>query len=130
MNFSGLLLSAYDARSHALWRYRIAEMTPEVSWLELTLPPRNFNWRIRSNSLHWAFNNRDELTDNYNFLLATSMVDLSSLRGFVPQLGCIPNIIYFHENQFAYPSNQQKIENIEIQGLMFSGHVLSPAVKL
>ena len=41
------------------------------------------------------------------------MVDLSSLRGFVPQLGCIPNIIYFHENQFAYPSNQQKIENIE-----------------
>ena len=33
------------------------------------------------------------------------MTDLSALRGFVPQLACVPTAIYFHENQFAYPDN-------------------------
>lgn len=113
MNLSALLLSAYDARSHSLWRRRIVEMTPAIRWQQLTLQPRNFNWRIRSNSLHWAFSNRNELIAPYDFLLATSMVDLSSLRGFIPQLAEIPNIIYFHENQFAYPNNKQKRKNIE-----------------
>ncbi len=109
----GLLLSAYDAKSHQLWRQRLAQMLPSVHWQQLTLSPRNFNWRIRSNSLHWATNNRAELTANNDFLLATSMVDLSSLRGFVPQLTQIPNIVYFHENQFAYPLSGRGRDNVE-----------------
>ncbi|MDD9890420.1 MAG: DUF3524 domain-containing protein [Gammaproteobacteria bacterium] len=109
----GLLLSAYDARSHTLWRQRLTRMLPDIHWQQLILSPRNFNWRIRSNSLHWAINNREELTAEYDFLLATSMVDLSSLRGFVPQLTQIPNIVYFHENQFAYPLSERGRDNVE-----------------
>ena len=108
-----LLLSAYDARSHKLWRNRLAQMFPDIDWTQLALPPRNFNWRIRGNSLHWAFNNRDELTANYDLLIATSMADLSSLRGLVPKLCELPTIVYFHENQFAYPGNRQREDNIE-----------------
>ena len=108
-----LLLSAYDARSHKIWRQRLARMFPDIDWTQLALPPRNFNWRIRGNSLHWAFNNRDDLTANYDLLIATSMVDLSSLRGLVPELCELPTILYFHENQFAYPGNTQREENIE-----------------
>ena len=33
------------------------------------------------------------------------MVDLASLRGFVPSLANFPTLVYCHENQFAYPDN-------------------------
>lgn len=100
-----LVLSAYDARSHQLWRENLYGMFPQIHWSELILPPRYYSWRVRGNSLSWAFNHRDTLTDNYDFILSTSMTDLSALRGFVPQLGSVPTAIYFHENQFAYPDN-------------------------
>lgn len=100
-----LLLSAYDAQSHGVWRKNLKTMFPNIEWVELLLPARYFPWRVRGNSLSWAFNHRDVLTDNYDLLLSTSMTDLSALRGFVPKICSIPSIVYFHENQFAYPSN-------------------------
>ena len=100
-----LLLSAYDAESHRLWRHNLQAMFPLIQWHELTLPARYFPWRVRGNSLSWAFNHRATLTDNYDFLLTTSMTDLSALRGFVPALARLPTAVYCHENQFAYPVN-------------------------
>lgn len=100
-----LLLSAYDAESHRVWRENLYAMLPQIEWTTLTLPPRYFPWRVRGNSLTWAFNHRPELTDNHDFLLCTSMTDLSALRGFVPALARLPTIVYCHENQFAYPEN-------------------------
>ncbi len=100
-----LLLSAYDAESHRLWRHNLQAMFPLIQWHDLILPARYFAWRVRGNSLSWAFNHRATLTDNYDFLLTTSMTDLSALRGFVPALGRVPTLVYCHENQFAYPAN-------------------------
>ncbi len=100
-----LLLSAYDAESHRVWRENLYAMLPQIEWTTLTLPPRYFPWRVRGNCLTWAFNHRPALTDNHDFLLCTSMTDLSALRGFVPGLAHLPTIVYCHENQFAYPEN-------------------------
>lgn len=110
-----LLLSAYDAHSHGQWRETLTTMFPEDQWTCLVLPPRHFSWRIRGNSLSWAFNHRDKLSDNYDLLIATSLVDLSSLRGFVPSLANIPTLVYFHENQFAYPPGSQQHNSVEPQ---------------
>jgi len=100
-----LLLSAYDSLSHNLWRNTLQYMLPEWEWTQLALPPRYFNWRIRGNSLTWAFTERQLLAAEYDLIIATSMVDLSSLRGFIPNLAKLPTLVYFHENQFAYPEN-------------------------
>jgi glycosyltransferase involved in cell wall biosynthesis len=100
-----LLLSAYDAVSHQRWRKGLVDVFPEHKWTVLSLPPRYFNWRVRGNSLTWAFDQREILSRNYDRLITTSMTDLSSLRGLVPGLAEIPTTIYFHENQFAYPQN-------------------------
>ncbi|MDP6652799.1 MAG: DUF3524 domain-containing protein [Gammaproteobacteria bacterium] len=110
-----LLLSAYDASSHRLWRQRLLQLFPQLNWTQLVLPPRHFNWRIRGNSLQWATTELKTLNQPYDLLIVTSMVDLSSLRGFVPALSKIPTLIYFHENQFAYPAGEQHRENIEHQ---------------
>ncbi|MFT6093326.1 MAG: glycosyltransferase involved in cell wall biosynthesis, partial [Pseudohongiellaceae bacterium] len=108
-----LLLSAYDAISHQLWRKRLKSLFPEYEWQQLCLPPRHFTWRVRGNSLIWATTQREVLEQNYDLLIATSMVDLSSLRGFVPSLASIPTLLYVHENQFEYPQNRSDRKNVE-----------------
>lgn len=99
-----LLLSAYDAHSHRRWRRGLVAAFPEHAWTVLTLPPRNFSWRIRGNSLSWALAERAVLEQPFDLLIATSITDLSALKGMVPPLAAVPSLVYFHENQFAYPA--------------------------
>ncbi|MDX1452556.1 MAG: DUF3524 domain-containing protein [Oleiphilaceae bacterium] len=112
-----LLLSAYDADSHRYWHQSLTHAFGDAHWQVLTLPPRHFAWRVRGNSLTWAHTARDVLEDDYDLLIATSMCDLSALRGMVPQLATLPTLLYFHENQFAYPPNASKHGNLEPQVL-------------
>ncbi|MDO6564270.1 DUF3524 domain-containing protein [Amphritea sp. 1_MG-2023] len=108
-----LLLSAYDAASHRYWHQGLIENLSQHQWTLLTLPPRYFSWRIRGNSLSWAMGERDILEQPYDLVIATSMTDLSALRGLVPHLGGIPTLVYFHENQFAYPESGREYGNVE-----------------
>ena len=112
-----LLLSAYHAESHRRWCEGLISAFDDCQWTLLTLPPRYFSWRVRGNSLSWAFQQREVLEQEYDLLIATSMVDLSSLRGFVPKLAQLPTIVYFHENQFAYPLSKQAQQTVEPQVL-------------
>ncbi|UCC55743.1 MAG: DUF3524 domain-containing protein [Gammaproteobacteria bacterium] len=101
-----LLLSAYDTRSHRRWREGLVAAFPGWDWTVLALPARHFLWRVRGNSLSWATGERELLTQPYDLVIATSMVDLSALRGMVPTLAAVPALVYFHENQFAYPDRR------------------------
>lgn len=100
-----LCLSAYDAGSHRRWHEGLEARLDVDEFSTLTLPPRYFRWRIRGNSLYWAHECRQTLEQDWDVVLATSMVDLSALRGFVPNLSDALNVVYFHENQFAYPTS-------------------------
>ncbi len=98
-----LLLSAYDASSHQRWREGLVRSFPHWDWTVLSLPARFFSWRLRGNPLYWSMVERETLEAEYDLVIATSMVDLPVLRGLVPALGQRPTLVYFHENQFAYP---------------------------
>ncbi|WP_370298212.1 DUF3524 domain-containing protein [Pontibacterium sp.] len=108
-----LLLSAYDAASHVYWRKGLVEQFPEHDWQVLTLPPRYFAWRIRGNSLSWALGEQEVLNQTYDLIIATSMTDLSALKGLAPKLAAIPTLVYFHENQFAYPESGREFGSVE-----------------
>ncbi|MBY4678663.1 tRNA-queuosine alpha-mannosyltransferase domain-containing protein [Marinobacterium arenosum] len=110
-----LLLSAYDAASHQYWHRGLTAQFPEFDWTVLTLPARYFAWRLRGNSLSWAFGERETLSRPYDLVIATSMTDLSALRGLVPSLANTPTLVYFHENQFAYPSSGREKNSVEPQ---------------
>ncbi len=101
-----LLLSGYDAASHRQWREGLVRSLPEFEWRSLALPDRHFYWRVRGNPLAFAFQHREVLAEPTDLLVATSMVDLATLRGFVPSLARLPTLLYFHENQFAYPTRK------------------------
>ncbi len=85
-------------------------MFPRWQWSVLSLPPRHFSWRVRGNPLYWSLEERETLEAGYDLVLATSMVDLATLRGLVPRLAVVPTILYFHENQFEYPIVERKTD--------------------
>lgn len=105
-----LLLSGYDAASHKRWREQLVAHLDTHEWTSLALPPRFFSWRLRGNPLTWAYTHREILEQPYDRLVVTSMVDLSVLRGLVPSLARIPTLVYFHENQFAYPIREAAVQ--------------------
>lgn len=110
-----LLLSAYDAESHRRWREGLVACFPGYEWHTLALPPRFFNWRIRGNPLTWGCSQIEALTRAYDLVIATSMVDLCTIRGLVPSLALVPSILYCHENQFAYPLTDNHKHTVEPQ---------------
>lgn len=110
-----LLLSAYDARSHRYWHQQLIDQFPEHQWQVLSLQDRYFSWRMGGNALSFKAKFHQQLSKQYDLLLATSMTDLAAVRSFYPNLSLIPNLLYFHENQFAYPENIQQQGLVEIQ---------------
>lgn len=108
-----LLLSAYEAISHRYWAQSLMAQLEEVSWTLLALPPRHFAWRIRGNPLSWMLKEHDTLSQQFDVVLATSMVDLATLIGLFPHLGRAKKLVYFHENQFAYPESSDQIPQVE-----------------
>jgi len=108
-----LLLSGYDAASHKRWRNQITGMFGDYHWQTLALPPRFFRWRIRGNPLSWL--NEPALQERWDLVIATSMVDLASLRSFHPHLTQTPCVLYMHENQFAFPVSKKQSSSAEPQ---------------
>ena len=77
------LLSAYKADSHGAWADWLVSTFPEIRWFRLELPGRFFQWRIRGNPLSWLDSLPAEIPD---LILATSMVDVATIRGLHPRL--------------------------------------------
>lgn len=107
-----LLLSAYDAVSHRMWREGLVSAFPEYEWHVHTLPPRHFSWRIRGNPLDFVYSQSLNKRD-YDLIVASSMVDLAVVKGLCPRLAQTPSLVFFHENQFAYPVSKQAKSSIE-----------------
>lgn len=108
-----LLLSAYDALSHRYWREGLVSQLDHIDWVVLSLPPRFFRFRVRGNPLSWVADQREVLEDDYDLVIATSLVDISTLRGLIPSLANTPLWVYCHENQFAYPPSADKRHEVQ-----------------
>ena len=111
-------MSAYRADSHAAWADWLTASQQQWRWQRLELPGRFFSWRIRGNPLSWL----DRLPAGMpQLIVATSMVDLATLKGLNPRLARVPVIYYFHENQFAYPANVNQVASVEPQLVQLYG---------
>jgi len=120
-----LLLSAYRADSHGAWADRLVRAHPEFEWSRLELPGRHFRWRIRGNPLSWLDRMPERPPD---MIVATSMVDLATLRGLHPVLTATPAVYYFHENQFAYPVSDRQVDSVDPQMVQLYGALAAERV--
>jgi len=115
VNLNVLILSAYDAMSHAHLNRGLIDNLPDINFTLLSLPPRFFPWRAAGNSISFAYENKDALTKGYDLIFATSITDMTALRGLVPEIAGTPLVVYFHENQFDYPDSRTKHSNAEVK---------------
>lgn len=122
MNKTIWLLSAYSSASHASWADWLINTFSEFQWRRLELPGRHFRWRIRGNPLSWLYRLPEKTPD---LILATSMVDLATLKGLHPRLAGVPCIYYFHENQFAYPVSAKQFNSVDPQMVHLYGAIAS-----
>ena len=121
------LLSAYRSESHASWVNWLARKDDlAVRFRIFELPGRYFRWRIRGNPLSWMVEFRDALQEERpHHILATSMVDIATIKGMHPELAGIPVTLYFHENQFAYPVGDRQHSSIDPQMVQLYGALSS-----
>jgi len=118
-----LLLSAYEASSHKAWANSLMNGLGEHDWTYLALPPRHFAWRIRGNAMSFAFDAafKPSIEQAYDLVIATSMTDCVGLKALCPNLQSIPWLLYFHENQFAYPASDKQQGLVEMQMVTLYG---------
>ncbi|WP_411746612.1 DUF3524 domain-containing protein [Reinekea sp.] len=115
----GLLISGYHSISQASWSDFIVNQVADISWSIIALPPRYFSWRMRGNPLSIGQLAPKHLDQNYDVLLATSSIDLATVQSIYPALRQTPSILYFHDNQFAYPAsnNPQSVVDWQITAI-------------
>jgi glycosyltransferase involved in cell wall biosynthesis len=97
-----LYIEPFNTGSHALFTRNLTSML-EADWTALTLPGRNWKWRMRGSAAYLIQKHRETLNREYDLLVAGSYLPLVELKGLVPTLAGTPAVLYFHENQLAYP---------------------------
>ena len=96
-----LFVEPFYGGSHKLFADRVVELSGHHVEL-LTLPASFWKWRMRGAHLSLAPKIRKVLP-GADCLLVSDMISLAELLGVIPELGGLPTIVYFHENQLSYP---------------------------
>ena len=108
-----LSLQPYFGGSHQSFMENLAASSRH-KWSVLSLPPRKWKWRMRHAALTFAdMLNRHPISD-YELVFCSDMLNLAEFRALAPHaIGRLPCVMYFHENQFAYPAQtpEQEKEN-------------------
>lgn len=99
-----LVLEPYYGGSHQVFLEGLSRYLP-AAWERFTLPARHWKWRMRLAAPYFADHlRRAEPAEPYEAVLCSAIVDVAALRGLGPPwLRRVPVHTYFHENQFAYP---------------------------
>lgn len=74
-------------------------------WTLLSLPDTAWNWRILHAAAYFA-ERLNAVEDKFDLIFCSDMLNVAELRGLVPaRLRQVPVVMYFHENQLAYPTS-------------------------
>ena len=100
-----LSLQPYYGGSHEQFQQGW-EQYSKHRWTILTLPPRHWKWRMRHAAIYFAeeIKRRIGEGEKWDIVFCSDMLNLAEFRGLMPrQISGIPIVMFFHENQFAYP---------------------------
>ncbi len=74
-------------------------------WTTIGLPDCNWKWRMRHASIEFArqIAERSANGESWDIIVCTDMMNAAELRSLAKPIRDLPLLVYFHENQFAYP---------------------------
>ncbi|CAF0979386.1 unnamed protein product [Adineta ricciae] len=81
----------------------------------VTLPGTKWPWRARCSALILADKIPTNETGSLKYLFTSSIVNLSELLSLRTDLRSLKTIVYFHENEFAYPKQNEQQEQRDFQ---------------
>ncbi len=128
-----LYLEPYDGGSHAVFG-RLLMAGVQADWTALTLPGRHWKWHVRAFPAWLQREHAATIAARpVDLVVASSYVNLAEVRGLLPALAEVPALLYFHENQFAYPSADggapdfhygysQLLSALAAQAVVFNSH--------
>lgn len=102
------LVESFHGGSHRAWAEGYAASSSHEVTV-LTLPAENWRWRMRGGAVALAdqVNSRTSGGWRPDVVLVSDMLDLGLFRSLTrPLWGSPPMVLYFHENQIMYPSQQ------------------------
>ena len=97
----------------------------------LTLPAIKWKWRMRHSAITFAekVNNLIANGKSWDLIFCSDMLNLAEFYGLVDeQVKNIPSIIYFHENQFSYPVQNETERDYHFGMINFSSCLASNKV--
>lgn len=100
-----LYIEPFCGGSHAAFG-EILTAASWASWRSITMPARHWKWRMRASAAWIARAHADVLAEPCDLLFASAYLPLAELIGLCPRLAAIPRVLYFHENQLAYPRRE------------------------
>jgi glycosyltransferase involved in cell wall biosynthesis len=100
-----LYIEPYCGGSHAAFT-EVLTAAPWARWRSLTLPARHWKWRMRGTAAWIARAHAELLAEPFDLVFASSYLPLAELVGLCPRLAEIPRLLYFHENQLAFPRRE------------------------
>jgi len=98
-----LYVEPFEGGSHAAFS-RALTGALDADWTTLTLPARHWKWRMRGSAAYFAQAHAQVLAESFDLVVASSYVPLAELVGLAPALHGVPRVLYFHENQLAFPT--------------------------
>lgn len=128
-----LILDSFFTGSHRYWGEQLKKRLPFNVQL-LTLSGKHWKWRMEGGAYELAQKFKN-LSQRPKIIIATDMVNIPLFYAFANiSKDEIPCILYFHENQFAYPINNldtqktNKRDNhysfINLTSALFSNHLV------
>ena len=102
MKLSIALIEPFYAGSHKKWCDDLVHHSRHDITL-FSLPGRHWKWRMQGSAIPLA-NHLNESENSFDLIVVTDFLNLSLFKSLLKkELSGIPVIIYFHENQLAYP---------------------------
>lgn len=98
------LLESYFGGSHKQWAEGL-KLNSQHQIEIFSLSAKHWKWRMHGSAIYFAelVNQRSEVPDLY---LVTDLMDVALFKGLLNSDKLRPLVLYFHENQFAYPKSK------------------------
>ncbi|MBT4530683.1 MAG: DUF3524 domain-containing protein [Phycisphaerae bacterium] len=99
---------SFDGGSHKQFRKTLTKYSSH-NWNWITRPARSWKWRMAISAQEMVDEALRQEIAKPEIIFCTSLTDLAGLRAALPRgWRDIPIILYMHENQVAYPTNDAR----------------------
>ncbi len=87
------------------------------NWTLLTLSDNSWMWRMRHSAISFVSQIKKlaDAGETWDIIFCSDMLNLAELIGMLPkEIGKLPTVVYFHENQLAYPLKNEDKRNKDL----------------